>query len=623
MGNLDERYEIDERRRAFEEHEAGWLACMAGPGTGKTSSLIARIKALTSRDVPVDSICYLTFVREIGNAFLRDYAREFVGGLGDNQSPRISTLHSFACRLLRNNGFRINYDGELYFINITDKEDARARCFREDLLSLVRTESINTAERLRKALNPIKAAWQRNADPSRLGEPYGEVHAGALELLRVFRLLDWDQTVPLAHKTLNTLAEPPLWIAKLDHFLVDEYQDFNKAEQAIVAQLAGGAKSIVVVGDDDQSLYGSRGGSPEGIRELFDPEVNDCVSLVRCHRCRAAIVEAANEFLGDMRADARPMAPKHPGGKVSCFSFKSAKAEIEFLREELTKAVTALPDELTEKDGIVCLFASRKALSFYFERLKDDMPCSRRKNATNAERQWLEWTLDLARRPGQRFLQRLLLDCYGSLRPALKQTMVRIMVERDVSPVAALKELLKSRQVPKGSVDDATAFCTFCDALEEREPVAVAEVVGARLGKAPAAVLDAIASALKAVDDDEDVDDAIRQACDDLLPESKEPIPDPRSVLFLTIHGSKGLTKRVVVLPGLEQAILPGDSEGDELREKKRLFYVALTRAIDEVLITYPKTRAPRGDPLAYEREGACELSSFVEFAGIRCQYHG
>lgn len=431
----------------------------------------------------------------------------------------------------------------------------KAKVFRDDLLPLARTVDINTAERLRRKLEPIKAAWQKKSDPSKSGEPLPRVYAHARDLLRTFRLMDWDQTVPLAHDLLDSMGEAPTWIGKLDHYLVDEYQDFNPAEQAFVTLLAKGAASVVVVGDDDQSIYSSRGGSPEGIRNLFNPGTHDCVSLVRCYRCRSNIVDSANVFLSAMRNGSRPMAAKRSGGKIACYSFRSSRAEIAFLKDCLSKVVSDLPDDLTDKDGVVCLFPNKKVLDFYFAHLKDAVRCERRARATSAQRQWLEWTLNLARRSGQRFLQRLLLDRYESVKPALQQAVIRVMIERDISPAQAVKVLLEQGGVPKASRADAQAFCAFCDSLEKKDPAAIAAVVARELGTDPDEVVYTIDQALKALDEEEDIDGAIRKACDDLLPESKEPIPDPRSVLFLTIHGSKGLTKKIVVLPGMEQAI--------------------------------------------------------------------
>jgi len=86
------------------------------------------------------------------------------------------------------------------------------------------------------------------------------------------------------------------------------------------------------------------------------------------------------------------------------------------------------------------------------------------------------------------------------------------------------------------------------------------------------------------------------------------------------MHGSKGLTRKTVVMPGLEDAWLPGPAESEDLKEKQRLFYVALTRATDEVLVTFPRTRS-RGDPLNYAAPGRGQASRFLAQCGITSQY--
>jgi superfamily I DNA/RNA helicase len=88
------------------------------------------------------------------------------------------------------------------------------------------------------------------------------------------------------------------------------------------------------------------------------------------------------------------------------------------------------------------------------------------------------------------------------------------------------------------------------------------------------------------------------------------------AVELLTLHSSKGLTRRYVILPGLEHCWLPGDFTGADLEERKRLFLVGITRATESLLITYPRTRAP-GDSLNYATAGCRQLSEFAEKLGV------
>jgi hypothetical protein len=105
------------------------------------------------------------------------------------------------------------------------------------------------------------------------------------------------------------------------------------------------------------------------------------------------------------------------------------------------------------------------------------------------------------------------------------------------------------------------------------------------------------------------------------VPNSALPPEDPGAILFLTMHGSKGITKKTVVMPGLENAWMPGNSKDNDLDERRRQFYVALTRATDCVLITYPGRRL-LGDPLNLNVPGRGITCSFIKDCGINCNYH-
>jgi superfamily I DNA/RNA helicase len=118
-----------------------------------------------------------------------------------------------------------------------------------------------------------------------------------------------------------------------------------------------------------------------------------------------------------------------------------------------------------------------------------------------------------------------------------------------------------------------------------------------------------------------EIDDLVTKSSDYIYPQSAQPPEDPKSILFLTMHGSKGLTRRNVVLPGLEAAWLPSQDNSQDLDEKQRLFYVAITRATDSVIVTYPLNRS-KGDPMNYVTPGRGKVSPFVTASGITDVYH-
>jgi DNA helicase-2/ATP-dependent DNA helicase PcrA len=619
MADLNEIYDADRRVEAIWRHQNGVLDCLGGPGTGKTRAFLQRVKALTaSGQVTPDEICYLTFIKEISKAFAADFQAEQEIEPEVVHRPRMSTLHSFACRLIRNQGFRHGFDGQLYFVSVADAQDPRSAVFVGDLLPMVTSVQLKTVPQVRKALESLKRAWRDATEMTSLPQAQQLVLARYNDLARAYRLVDWDLTIPFAHLLYRDLDGPPEWISRLEHLLVDEYQDINRAEQDFIATLSTQAKSVVIIGDDNQSLYRGRGGSPKGLIELYNLTTVDRVSLVRCHRCKSVIVDAANKFLRAMRRDANPLLPEDVGGSVTCHEFKSAKAEIEYLVDFLKSCIAALPPEPRPRDGIVCLFRTRQALSFYQGKLIDGgVRCYSRSATRDPKRDWLKRALELISYPGQRFLERLLLEEFSDVKTADKRKMVELMRTNDASPSEALGVLAPTGRLSSTAESSARVFCELCAMLSKREVGLIARAFAERLDIDQAAAALHLERFLDQLNDPER-EQLIDKFCDLLIPESAASPEDPRSVLCLTMHGSKGLTKKTVVMPGLEEALLPGNSQGKEPEETKRLFYVALTRATDQVLISYPRTRA-RGDPFNFSAPGRGKVSSFVRQAGIRC----
>lgn len=620
MANLDHTYSPDDRTRAFENHAAGYLISLAGPGTGKTYSFLKRTQALTSREISEDNICYLTFIKEISNAFVEDYISEFGKESYEANKPHISTLHSLACRLLRNQGFQIGYDGELYFANVAESYSDASNTLLLDLLEFTNEPGCHTVAQLRKRINSIKTAWRDEVDPSSLPDPIPTVLAKAENLFKAFRIVDWDQTITLALGLARSLQQLPSWITNLKHYFIDEYQDFNKAEQSLIIFLTSQATSVVIVGDDSQSLYSSRGGSPEGLRNLFGNPSYDQISLVKCFRCREAIVNAANVFQSSMQANPRVMLPTKDNGHILVFRFGSCKAELEYLAEFLQSCIDEMPQTINSTDGTICLFPSWRVLNEYYEKLSQLIPCIKRKIDIQPNRLWLERILHLVCTPNQRFLERLLLNDYGEIKRRHKRLIVQTVVERNISVLSAVQSLMNDGDLSGRVVQPLRDFSQLIQDMASQDAARIAQHVAHKLAIDTQTVQAHVSAIIERLDEPEK-EDLIAEFCDLIFPDSANPLVDPRSILFLTMHGSKGLTKKNVVIPGLEAAWLPGTCTGSELDERRRLFYVALTRATDRVLITYPRNRG-RNDSLNFTVPGRGRRSPFIADAGLRDIYH-
>ena len=292
MANLDGLYTENQRQQAFVDHQNGTLAALAGPGTGKTYSFLLRIEELTEkRHIDSTTICYLTFIREIARAFKDDLLLKYPGAVPP-QHITASTLHSLACRLIRNRGHRIQLDGHLYILNLCDDKDPTARIAASDIRSVLpQGSTIQDVRTMRRRLQAIKTERQKGNSVGNLTGDNALVEGTYQAYSRALKLLDWDEVIPLAISLYLDKDDRPDWIKEYQHLLIDEYQDFNIAEQIFLKSIAESVASCAVVGDDDQSIYRARGASPNGIRELVQDPGTDSISLVQCWRCHEQMRE--------------------------------------------------------------------------------------------------------------------------------------------------------------------------------------------------------------------------------------------------------------------------------------------------------------------------------------------
>jgi len=424
MANLDHLYPEDQRQQAFVDHQSGTLVALAGPGTGKTYSLLLRIKELTeNRHIDSATICYLTFIRDIARAFKDDLDLKYPGKVKP-QHVTVFTLHSLACRLIKSRGHRIQLDGYLHILNLCEKKDPIAKAAVSDMrLSLPHGATIRTDKMMRQYLEFIKTERQKDQPVGNLTGDNALVEGTYQAYSRALKLLDWDEVIPLAIFLYSDEDGRPGWIKKYQHLLIDEYQDFNIAEQVFLRLISESVASCAVVGDDDQSIYSSRGASPNGIRELVqDPKANS-ISLVQCRRCHQQIVQSVNSFLSFMHANPRLLKVVKPGGVVAIKSFKSAVAEADDLVERIRAILSQVNENTPPDDRVVCLFPMHKVLQQYrkeFEERGLKCKCKDSSDSLN-DKMWVRILGRLAFQRSQPFLERLVLDRFSDFKPKHKK----------------------------------------------------------------------------------------------------------------------------------------------------------------------------------------------------------
>lgn len=321
---------LDDSQKTAARAEAGPHLIEAGPGTGKTRTLIARIEWLLERGVNPTSILVLTFSNKAAEEL-----RERVASSAPDAAPAIwaGTFHAFGLEILRKFGDRLGLDPNL---RVADPGDALL-LLEEELPSLRLKHYLRLNEpafALRDMLTAISRAKDELIGPegyrelgekmlAAAGDDGDEVEKAerAIEVAEVFAayegLLEKQGVVDLADlivKPVRLLQDDPevgdALRAQYEWVLVDEYQDVNRASGVLLRLLAGTGRNVWAVGDARQSIYRFRGASPANIRSFEDDfEGAKRLSLKINYRSQAPVVELFTAFAQDMKANVGGLPP--------------------------------------------------------------------------------------------------------------------------------------------------------------------------------------------------------------------------------------------------------------------------------------------------------------------------
>jgi DNA helicase-2/ATP-dependent DNA helicase PcrA len=627
------------------EHQTGPLLVLAGAGSGKTRVVTHRIARLLDRGVPASAILALTFTNKAAGemssrvaALLRGRApkatRKHASGPG---AVSITTFHSFGLGVLTRE--KAAAGGAF---TIFDQGDSLA-AIKEVLRTIDAGKRFDASAVLARISN-AKNAFQEPEDlPAREGDAYDEitrlVYPRYQAALKTFRAFDFDDLVCgvalLWQERPEVLAR---WRERYRFLLVDEYQDTNKAQLALVRLLAGEHKNVCVVGDDDQAIYAWRGADVRNILEFEDhfPGAT-VVKLEQNYRSRAPIIAVANAVIA-RRTDARheKVLVTDRGGdeKVRVVAATTPEVEAGWVAKQIERLVR---DEGKSASEIAVLYRSNGQSKALEEALRER---------------------GIAHRVvgGQQFFERkevkdVLAYMKVILNPADEISLRRIMNYPTRGIGDSSVERLGTHALAKGwslwqavervdALDDVSgAAREGCKALE-----AITESTRREL-LSGAPVTDTVRSLCERIGLRKDIDQSspslpaasrrwqnveglfasfgrreAREVGKDgtvwlapflqaLTLETQDEAEAPgERVTLSSLHGSKGLEFDHVFLVGCEEGLLPHartinaratNASPQDIEEERRLFYVGVTRARESLVLSRAKMRALRGRPVA------------------------
>lgn len=579
------------------------LHVLAGPGTGKTFAMMRRIARLLEEGVPPEQILAVSFTRTAA----RDL-REQLAGLGvlGADEVRASTLHSLCFKVLSTEdafAFTHRVPRPLMSFEID--------CLEEDVAG-----DFGGKRETRRLLSAYEAGWARlqRDDPGHAATPEDQAFETALlSWLRFHSAMLIGELVPLTLSFLRANPELPV-LPALAHVLVDEFQDLNRADQALTRALAA-TSALLVIGDDNQSIYSFRYANPEGIR-TFPADVPGAVqyTITACRRCPPNMVTISNALISHDRETTRPqpLTPDatRPNAELHIVQHATLEDEVAGVADYID---TYLTDHPGLPAGRVLVLTPRR---FIGNAIKTALIARRRNALSYFQEDALE---EEAVAEGFCLLSLLVSpDDSASLRAWFgfgspdhrKRPYSRLRRHCEANGITARGAL--------ASLAAGTLRVLYTGPLRPRWNVLqtrLAELAG--LHGMP--LVDALWPAVDPdLTDIRTVAGAIAlsdPANDDLLTELREAITQPELpgsdgdiIQIMSLHKSKGLTRNVVVVAGCMAGTLPSIDPDDppalqeqQYDEQRRLFYVGITRATD-VLVISAAAKLPLADAL---RSGA------------------
>ncbi len=632
---------LNEPQRAAVECTEGPLLVLAGAGSGKTRVLTYRIAhILEDLNVAPWEILAITFTNKAA-AEMRERLQGLVGPR--TRGMWVSTFHSMCVRILRADAERLGFDKNF---TIYDTDDQK-RLYKEIMAELdidPKRFPINALmNRISTAKNDLLAPGpfaKEALDP--VGKVAARVYERLQERLKQANAFDFDDLLLYAYLLLKNHPDVlEAYQLRFRYILVDEYQDTNHAQYEICRLLAAAHGNIMVVGDDDQSIYSWRGADIRNILE-FEKDYPACttIKLEQNYRSVGNVLAAANAVIANnQHRKAKKLFTDQPDGeKIHVYMASDERDEGRWIAGEIekqrraglsysqcavfyrTNAQSRMLEDMLLRAGVPYRIVGGTR---FFDRAEirdvmayltlvinpaDDIAAKRVINTPRRGigKSTVERVEQFAREMGMTFMEGAELavadpELRASVRRSLGEFVqlvhdaqsysgeLRKLVEAIIDKSGLIGALqAEGTDEARGRIENIQEFLSvvdeFVDTHDEEDADYAAPTVGDQVGDAeaePVRVLrgDSLADFLEWV--------RLRTDLDTLG-------EDGQAVTMMTVHASKGLEFDCVFVAGMEETLFPHMNSTDDaagIEEERRLAYVAITRARKTLFLTSAYTR--------------------------------
>lgn len=554
------------------------IAVIAGPGTGKTKTLVERVLHLLREGAKPATITAVTFTNQAAKE-LRQRIEAAMGGAKAVKGMTIGTFHAICVGLL----------------------PPKPLLGQEDALALLREMRGGLDAKAARALLE-KISQQKSGVPGEYTQADQALLAAYTARCEALGVRDLDDLL------LQALAQPldKKAEARFTHLLVDEVQDIDPIQRELLLHWGEKSQSLFVIGDPDQSIYGFRGASAACFAQLQAalPQMRT-IALKSNYRSTPQILAAASAVIAHNPGDERALAPTLPSGApVRLHTFASPFAEGIFLAKEITRMTGGMDMLSAQRAGakergelhafseIAVLCRTRRQLELIENCLRhDDIPCvvvgrdkTLQDDAPRGALAFFRLLLTPADTAALRTCLRLTWGCTTTTAERIAQA------AQNAADASALAQALQQTDCPPQLLADIAAFAPL---LRKEKPAKLltswaklhGDIEAMHALIATAQFHDTMDALLTAVTLGEEAD--LRRASGKVYASG--------AVTLMTLHGAKGLEFPIVFLCGLTKGQLPLEREDDDVdtEEERRLFFVGITRAREQLILTAAEPLSP------------------------------
>ena len=599
----------------------GAVLVIAGPGSGKTRVLTQRVAYLiASEGVRPWQILAVTFTNKAAKEM-----QERVNGMLNEQATdgiMLGTFHSICARILRREADHLPLESNFVIFDSDDQERIVKAIIREFNLNekLYRPASIHAS--ISRAKNELIGADDYPINTYR-DEVVKRVYAEYQKRLVSMNAVDFDDILVYTARLLeDNPAVRDKYAQRFRHVLVDEFQDTNLAQYALVKQLASYHKNIFCVGDPDQSVYGWRGADYRNVQR-FEQDFPDArvVLLEQNYRSHQNILDAATGVIDRARnrTKKRLFSDRGAGDRIFFYEARDDYGEASFVVDTIAQLVASGDFEPGECAVMYRTNAMSRLIeeAFLQARLPYRLVGAQRFYGRREVKDAIAFMRLVHNPSDEASLDRIINVPPRGIGEKTLTTLHMIARQHETSPAAILLDLARGADSPfykSFTGRAAVPLADFGGMLANWRALAATRTIPELFDK----ILQDINYKEYIVEDEseesadrwENVQELKRLAMeystrtmDEFLENialiaDQDTITDQNAPTLLTLHAAKGLEFRAVFIVGLDDGIIPHSRSFDEpeqMEEERRLFYVGITRAKDKLYLLRAIQRGGRG----------------------------